>query len=125
MACATKRQVCPKSHEGLAEMLDDARERRQTEPESDTLAETAGGDEHEPPDPLGTLEEQHLRNAAPEGVTHDVCLLQADSFDPRGDDVRIPGELVSRIRTAGTTMAGQVWNQDSSIGGQQRRDMRP
>jgi hypothetical protein len=120
-----ERQVRSKGHERLAEILDDPGERREAEPSADPLAETAGGDENEPSDPLGTLEEEHLCNAPAERVTHDVGLLQADGLDPPSDDVRIPIELVSRIRTLGLTMPRQIRHQHAPIDGQEWRDVRP
>lgn len=106
-------------------MLDDARERRKTEPPPDAFAEAACRDEDEPSDPFRALEEKHLRNASAERVTDDVRFLYSDGFQPPSDDACIPIELVADVGTFGLTVPWQVGHQHAPVGREEGRDARP
>ena len=75
------------AHEGLSEVLDHTRERRQAEEPPDALAQSSGRHQANAPDTLGTLEEQHLRHAAAERVAHDVRPFDSSGAKPERDEV--------------------------------------
>ncbi len=118
---AAQRKVRSEGHERLAEILDDARKRRQAKPQPDALPQPSCGHEDESSDPFRALEKKHLRDAASERMTDDIRSIHADQFEPSSDDLRVPIELVAGIRTIGLTVSRKIRHQHSPIRRQQRR----
>ena len=102
-------------------MFNDARERRDAEPPPDDFAETTWRDKNQAPDPIRTLQEEHLRNASAKGVADDIRLLDTRDLEPASDDACVPVELVAGIRTLRLTVSWQVGHQHTPIRGQQSR----
>ncbi len=122
---AAEREPSTHAEEGLAEVLDDEGDRGQAQQRRDFAAKASRRGEHEPPDAVAALQEEHLRDPAAQRVPDDVRLGNTGRLQPSRGGARVPWEVIRGIRTLGQTVPWEVGHDHTPIARQRRGDTPP